>query len=341
MATEDLQLSLTRHGFILGGGALASVAIVTPARAADFNLKYGHDLPADHPVNVRSVEAFARIAKATNGRVQIKSFPTSQLGSDPAMISQLRSGATEMLAMPGAFLNSVVPVASIENVAYAFPNREAVFRAMDGDLGAVIRDEIRARGMMVLDKIWENGFRDITTSTKPIHNVADLAGLKIRVSPGQIRVDTFKSLGAAPTPIALSELYTALQTHVVDAQENPLLLIEQQKFYEVQKYVSMSDHIWSGYWTLVNQDVWNKLGKQYQDVISREMARATLAARNDTVLLSKSVRDKLSRRGMAFNECDKNSFRQKLIDAKYYERWKETFGPKAWSALEKYANKLA
>lgn len=335
-------MTVSRQGFVLGSAAaFATIGVITPARAADFSLKYGLDLPVDHPVNVRSVQAFARIKAATKGRVEIKSFPTSQLGSDPAMIAQLRSGATEMLAMPGAFLNALVPVAAIENLAYAFPTRDTVFRAMDGDLGNVIRDEIRAKGMIVLDKIWENGFRDITTSTKPIRTVGDLAGLKIRVSPGKIRVDTFQSLGASPSPIALSELYTSLQTHVIDAQENPLVLIQQQKFYEVQKYVSMSDHIWSGYWTLVNPDVWNKMGKGIQDVIAREMSAATLAARNDTVILNKSVRDQLVRRGMQFNEVDKNSFRQKLVDAKYYDRWKTEFGPKAWGALEKYANKLA
>lgn len=335
-------MSVSRQGFVVGGAAtLASIGIITPARAADFDLKYGHDLPQEHPVNVRSIEAFARIKKATNGRVQIKSFPASVLGSDQAMISQLRTGAVDMLAMPGAFLNAIVPVASIENLAYAFPNREAVFRAMDGDLGKVIRDEIAAKDIVCLDKIWENGFRDITTSTKPIRNAADMAGLKIRVSPGKIRVDTFQSLGAAPSPIALSELYTSLQTHVVDAQENPLLLIDQQKFYEVQKYVSMSDHIWSGYWSLVNKDVWNRFGKNIQDIVAHEMSTATLAARNDNVLLNKSVRDKLTRRGMQFNDVDKNSFKQKLVEAKYYERWKTEFGPKAWVALEKYTPKLA
>jgi TRAP-type transport system periplasmic protein len=335
-------MTVSRQGFVAGAAAtFATIGIVrAPARAADFELKYGHDLPADHPVNVRSVQAFARIRAATKGRVNIKSFPTSQLGSDPAMIAQLRSGATEMLAMPGAFLNAISVVAGIENLAYAFPNRETVFRAMDGDLGRIIRDDIGSKGIVVLDRIWENGFRNITTSTKPIRSAADLAGLKIRVSPGKIRVDTFQSLGASPTPIALSELYTSLQTHVIDAQENPLLLIEQQKFYEVQKYVSMSEHIWSGYWTLVNPDVWNKLGRDNQTIITREMGAATLAARNDNVLLNRSVRDKLARRGMQFNDVDKNSFKQKLAAAKYYERWKAEFGPKAWDALEKYANKL-
>jgi tripartite ATP-independent transporter DctP family solute receptor len=335
-------MTVSRGTFVAGAaGALASIGVISPVKAADFDLKYGHDLPVDHPVNVRSIEAFARIKAATKGRVAIRSFPASQLGGDPAMLQQLRTGATEMLALPGAFLNAVVPLASIENVAYAFPTRDSVFAAMDGELGKVIRDEITSKGIVVLDKIWENGFREITSSVKPIHNVSDLAGLKIRVSPGKIRIDTFTSLGASPTPIALNELYTSLQTHVVDAEENPLLLIEQQKFYEVQKFVSMSNHIWSGYWTLFNQDVWKRIPADLQAIISREMDRATIAARRDTLLLSQSVADKLKRRGMQINtDVDTASFRKKLVDAKYYERWKAEFGPKAWAALERYANKL-
>jgi tripartite ATP-independent transporter DctP family solute receptor len=332
-------MSLTRQSFVLGSAALASISIITPARAADFEVKFGTDLPQEHPVTVRATEAFARINKATGGRVHIKAFPASVLGSDPSMISQLRAGAIEMLAMPGAFL-TFSPVAGIENLAFAFKDRDTVFHAMDGDLGKVIRDDIASKGVVCLDKIWESGFRSITTSTKPIHTANDLNGLKIRVSPGKIRLDTFQSLGASPTPIALSELYTSLQTHVVDAQENPLVLINQQKFFEVQKYVSLSEHIWSGYWTLVNQDVWTRMGSGIQAIVSREIAKSTLDARTDAANLNVAVRDQLTRRGMIFNDVDKPSFKQKLTDAKYYERWKAEFGPLAWTALEKYANKL-
>jgi tripartite ATP-independent transporter DctP family solute receptor len=211
---------------------------------------------------------------------------------------------------------------------------------MDGDLGKVIRDDIQARDIVVFDKIWENGFREITTSTKPIRTVGDLAGLKIRVSPGKIRIDTFQSLGASPTPISLSELYTSLQTHVVDAQENPLVLIEQQKFYEVQKYVSLSNHIWSGYWLLMNPDAWKRLPPDVQALFTRELNAAAVEARADTNRLNSSVADKLRRRGMQFNPVEVDGFKKKLVDAKYYDRWKAEFGPKAWGALERYANKL-
>jgi tripartite ATP-independent transporter DctP family solute receptor len=335
-------MSVTRQGFVAGSAAtFATIGFIKPAQAAEFEYKWGVDVPPEHPINVRSVEAFGRIKNASKGRVQIKTFPASQLGSDPAMLSQLRSGALEMLALPGAFFNTVVPVAAIENLAYAFPTSDAAFKAMDGDLGEVIRAEIRSKNMFVFDKIFENGFREITTSTKPIRAVGDLAGLKIRVSPGKIRIDTFQSLGASPTPIALSELYTSLQTHVVDAQENPLILIAQQKFYEVQKYISLSNHIWSGYWSLMNEDAWKKLPGDIQAIFSREMNRAAVLARHDNAVLNGSVADKLRRYGMKFNDVDVASFKAKLSDAKYYQRWKAEFGDKAWTALEKYANKLA
>jgi tripartite ATP-independent transporter DctP family solute receptor len=335
-------MSVTRQGFVAGSAAaFATIGIIKPAQAAEFSWKFGVDLAPDHPVSVRAVQAFGRIRKATNGRLDIKAFPSSQLGGDPAMLTQMRSGALEMLAFPGAFLNAVVPVAAIENVAFAFPTREKAFEAMDGDLGKVIRDEIKSKNIMVLDKIWENGFRQITSNVKPIHTVEDLAGLKIRVSPGKIRIDTFQSLGASPTPISISELYTALQTHIVDAQENPLLNIETQLFYEVQKFCSISNHIWSGYWNLINQDSWNKLPKDLQGMLSRELNTAAVQARGDNAILEKSLRDKLARQGLLFNVADTATFKKKLIEAKYYERWKAEFGPTAWSALEKYANKLA
>jgi TRAP-type transport system periplasmic protein len=334
-------MSATRKGFVAGTAAtFATIGIIKPARAAEFAYKWAVDVPPEHPITTRSVAAFERIKAATNGRVEVKTFPASQLGSDPAMLSQLRTGALEMLAFPGAFLNSVVPLASIENVAYAFPDSATAFRAFDGDLGQVVRAEIAAKDIFVFDKIFENGFREITTSTKPIKVVGDLAGLKIRVSPGKIRIDTFQSLGAAPTPISLSELYTALQTHVVDAQENPLILIEQQKFYEVQKYVSLSNHIWSGYWTLMNTDAWKRLPGNIQAIFRKELNNAAVLARSDNANLNQSVADKLKRRGMAFNPVAVAGFKAKLVDAKYYDRWKTEFGSKAWSALERYANKL-
>jgi tripartite ATP-independent transporter DctP family solute receptor len=278
------------------------------------------------------------IKQETNGALEIRAFPNSTLGGDPAMLSQLRSGAMEMLNYPGGFLDTIVPIAAIENIAYAFKDRETAFAAMDGQVGAIVRSEIANKvGLVVLDRIWENGFREITSSTKPIRSVDDLKGFKIRVSPGKIRIDTFQSLGASPTPIAVAELYTALQTKIVEGQENPLLNIETQRFFEVQKYCAMSNHMWTGYWTLINPDKWKLLPPNIQAIVRKHMSDAALAERRDNGIVTAALRDKLSRQGLAFNDVAIEGFRDKLKTSGYYDRWSKEFGPQAWALLEKYA----
>ena len=280
--------TLSRGRFAAGAASVfASIGFVRrPGDAAQFAWKFGVDLATDHPLNVRAVEAFAAIRKETDGAVDIKSFPNSTLGGDPAMLSQLRIGALEMLAYPGAFLDSIVPIAAIENVAYAFKTRNDAFAAMDGDLGALVRSQISAKlGLTVFERIWENGYREITSGTRQIRTVDDLKGFKIRVSPGKIRIDTFQSLGASPTPIAVAELYTALQTKIVEGQENPLLNIETQRFYEVQKYCALSNHMWTGYWTMINPDKWKSLGPKYQAIVHQHLNDAPLKERVDTALI--------------------------------------------------------
>jgi tripartite ATP-independent transporter DctP family solute receptor len=335
-----MKKTLSRSRFAAGSASIfASIGIVrAPARAAQFSWKWAHDLAIDHPLNVRAVEAFGKIKQETNGAVEIRAFPNSTLGGDPAMLSQLRSGALEMLNYPGGFLDTIVPIAAIENIAYAFKTRDLAFAAMDGELGANVRSEITSKtGLIVFDKIWENGYREITSGTKPIRTVDDLKGFKIRVSPGKIRIDTFQSLGASPTPIAIAELYTALQTKIVEGQENPLLNIETQRMFEVQKYCAMSNHMWTGYWTLVNPDKWKQLPPNFQAIVRKNMTAAALAERRDNAIINVSLRDKLSRQGLIFNEVQVQGFRDKLKSSGYYERWSKEFGPQAWALLEKYA----
>ena len=331
----------TRAQFTAGAAAaFTTIGIAVPARAQTLEYKLAHNLKQDHPMHVRCVQAASRIAKESNGRLRIRIFPDNQLGADPSMLTQLRANAIEILLYPGAFLNTLVPIASIENVAFAFPNRDVAFKAMDGKLGEMIRAEIRAKDMMALDRVFENGYRDITTSVKPIRTVDDLAGLKIRVSPGKIRIDTFQSLGASPTPIAVNELYTALQTHIVDAQENPLLNIETQRFFEVQKYCSLSHHMWTAYTTLINMESWKKLSPDLQKILAKEINQAALEERHDSLIIAASLQDKLSRQGLVFNTVDRESFKRKLVSAGYYGRWKTEFGPQAWATLEEYTGKL-
>jgi tripartite ATP-independent transporter DctP family solute receptor len=335
-------MNVSRKAFTAGSAAaLAGITILRrPAQAAQFDWKFGIDTPIEHPINTRAIEAFNRIRAETNGQLNVTSYPSSTLGSDPNMLTQLRSGALEMLGYAGGILDTVVPLSSIENVAFAFPTRESALAAMDGDLGAVVRKAIVDKGIMVLDSIFENGYREFTTSPHPIRNAADLQGMKLRVSPGKLRVDSFRSMGASVTPIPPNELYTALQTHIVDGQETGILLIETQRYYEVQRYCSLSNHMWSGYWNLVNMDKWNALPPKFQESLHRNLNQAAIKERHDIQILTGATIDKMKRQGMTFNTVDVASFKAKLNAADYYPRWKKEFGDAAWAALEKYAGKL-
>jgi len=322
--------------------ALAGVAFAPRGLSAapQFKWKCGNDLTADHPISVRAVEAFGKIRKETGGQVEITLFPNSTLGSDPQMLTQLRSGALEMLQYAGGILDTVVPLASIENVAFAYPNRQAAFAAMDGEVGTLVRQQIVEKQIAVFDRVWENGWREFTTSNRAIHTVEDLQGLKVRVSPGKLRVDTFRTLGVAVTPIPPNEVYTALQTHIVDGVETALLFIETARWYEVQKYCSLTNHMWSGYWALANMDSWKSLPAKYQQIVARHLDAAALLQRRDNEILNRSIEDKLSRQGLTFNTTSPASFKAKLVSGGYYGRWKNEYGDKAWAALERYTGKL-
>src|ERR1700748_1638541 len=166
------------------GAAFPLVSILSwPANAAEFSYKYANNSPVTHPLNIRTTEAAAPVLEKTSGKVEIKVFPNNQLGSDTDMLSQLRSGALEFFTLSGLILATLVPVASINGVGFAFPDYPTVWKAMDGDLGAYVRGEIKKAGLEVMDKIWDNGFRQTTSSTKPINGPDDYKGFKIRV-PG-------------------------------------------------------------------------------------------------------------------------------------------------------------
>lgn len=326
---------LNRRHLLAGAAALPLVAIRTrPAHAVEFTYKFANNLPAIHPLNVRAMEAAARIKQATDGRVEINVFPNNQLGSDTDVLSQLRSGAVEFFTLSGLILATLVPAASINGVGFAFKDYNQVWAAMDGKLGAYVRTEIGKRGLLAMDRIWDNGYRQTTTSTKPITAPEDFRGLKIRVPVSPLWTSMFTALGAAPASINISEVYSALQTRIVDGQENPLAVIETTKFYEVQKYCSMTNHMWDGYWFLANRRAWDKLPPATQEIVARELNRSAMDERTDVAALNSGLRGKLQSGGMVFNDLDPAPFRDTLKRAGFFKEWQGKYGPEAWGILE-------
>jgi TRAP-type transport system periplasmic protein len=320
---------------LLAGAALPLFAINSGrARAAEFSLKLANNSPATHPQTVRQQEAADRIKAATNGQVDIQVFPNNQLGSDTDMLSQLRSGAIDFFSLSGLILSTLVPAASINGIGFAFKDYDTVWKAMDGRLGAYVRSEIDKRGLIAMDKMWDNGFRQITSSTHPIKEPADLKGFKIRVPVSPLWTSMFQALGASPISINFSEVYSALQTKIAEGEENPLSLIQIAKLYEVQKYVSMTSHMWDGFWMLGNKRSFAALPAETQAIVARELNKSALDERADIARLNGSVADDLKSRGLIFVEVDKPAFRQALKTAGFYADWKKKYGDEAWGILE-------
>ncbi len=336
-----MTVSTTRRSFTAGLSAIAATSLALPAFAqnAKIKLRYGTAFPADHPGVTRIIEAAQAIAKETNGQVDLQVYPNSQLGSEPDMFSQTRTGALDFMSTSGVN-QTVVPVGGINAVSFAFESYEKVWAAMDGDLGAHVRGQFETVGLHVMPKMLDNGYRNITSSAKPINSPDDLKGFKIRVPGNQLWVTTFKALGASPTAINFGELYAALQTHVVDGQENPLALISSAKLYEVQKYIALTGHIWDGHFIFSNLKKWNALPADIRAVVTKHLSVAAERERADLVVLNTDLVASLTKAGAVFNSPDKKPFRDVLKSAGFYTEWREKFGGEAWGLLEKYTGAL-
>ena len=318
-------------------GSLAAPALLraTRANAAQWTYKFANNQPPTHPLNLRMTAAAEQIKRETDGRLEIQVFPFNQLGSDTDVLSQLRSGAVEFFTLSGLILATLVPTASINGIGFAFADYPTVWKAMDGELGAFIRAQIAKVNLLAFDRIFDNGFRQITTSTKPIKSPSDLVDLKIRVPVSPLWTSMFKAFGSSPISINASEMYSALQTRIADAQENPLVAIYFTKLQEVQKYCSLTSHMWDGFWFLANRRAWEALPDDVRAVASKRINEAAVAERADVEQLGVTMQQTLEKAGMVFNEVDKAPFRDKLRSAGFYAEWKGKYGDEAWSILER------
>ncbi|MCL8383292.1 MULTISPECIES: TRAP transporter substrate-binding protein [Xanthobacter] len=332
---------LTRRHVLAAGAALPLFSILTRrGEAAEFTYKYATGQDPTHPVNKRAQEALDRIREATSGRVEIKLFPANQLGSDTDLLAQVRSGGVEFFNLSTSILATLVPVSGIVNTGFAFPDYATVWKAVDGDLGKYIRTQIEKTGLVAPAKFWDNGFRQITSSTREIRTPQDLNGFKIRVPPAPMLTSVFKSLNAGATPINFNELYSALQTKVVEGQENPLAIIASTRLYEVQKSCSMTGHVWDGYVILGNRRAWGTLPEDVRAVVTRELDKSAVDQRADIASLNQSLRADLTAKGITFIDVDREQFRKALASTPFYGEWKAKYGDEAWGLLEAAVGKL-
>jgi tripartite ATP-independent transporter DctP family solute receptor len=333
---------ITRRSVLAAGAALPLVSIISRrGYAAEFTYKYATGQDPTHPINTRAQEAIDRIEHATAGRLKFNLFPANQLGSDTDLLGQVRNGGVEVLNLSASIIAVLVPVAGIVNTGFAFPDYATVWKAMDGGLGAHIKGAIEKIGLDVISPVLDNGFRQISTSTRPIRVPEDLKGLKIRVPQAPMLTSVFESLGAAPSPINFNEVYSALQTKLVEGEENALPIIYTTRLYEVQKYISMTGHVWDGYYVLANRRAWQRLPQDIRTIVLKELAHSSEDQRADNTKLSISLRQDLTAKGIIFNDVDRSLFRAALHKTTFYQDWKKKYGAEAWDTLEAACGQLA
>jgi len=329
---------------LLGWACVASATalLAKPAKAAaEFDFKLGVNTPDTHPLTLRLTEAAKEAGARSSGRLNVTVFSNSQLGGDPEMLSQLRAGGIELLAAPSMTLSTLVPLSGLPSVGFAFQSYDQVWAAMDGGVGDIVRDAIAKAGIVPMKRIWDNGFRQITSSSsRQLNSVDDLKGFKIRVPVTALLTSLFSGLGALPSSISYSELYSALQTHIVEGQENPLAQVSTGKLYEVQKYCALSNHCWSGYWVVGNRGALASLPPDLADILNESFDAAAIKERADLLEMERSLQADLAAKGMVFSKPDPVKFRAALVQAGFYTQWQKTYGGEAWETLERYTGKL-
>ena len=331
-----------RRKFIFSAGALTLAGCAGKRTPTVVAARQFHNQPVQSHQHQFLTDLWAQVAKETGGRLQVATYPQNDNlpGSDPGALELLQSGELEFFTLMGGILGRKVPVAEIQGMPFAFTSHAQVHRANDGALGEYLGRECAAKGIYRFQYgLLENGFRQISTVDKPVFIAEDLRGMRMRVPDGQMFRDVFTALEAQPVTINIRELYAALKSRQVDGQENPLVITEVNRLYEVTKYVSTTNHMWSGFNLLANLKFWNSLPGDVQEIVQRNVRTYVAMQRAYTDDLNRQLGDKLAARGMIFNTADVSTFRAKLGGG-FYQRWKNEFGAAAWSLLEAEVGKL-
>lgn len=288
---------------LIGGSLLAALAL--PA-SAQMELKLGH-VGGPGSLFELSANEFARIAnERLAGKAKVVVFGSSQIGSDSELMQKLRLGTVEF-AIPSSVMSSAVDAFGMFEMPYLVKNREHMKKIEAGVVWPGLAPLAEAKGYKIL-AVWENGFRNITTNTKPIVKPADLAGMKLRVPKSKWRVKMFQAYGANPSPMALSEVFVALQTGVMDGQENPLTQIYSSKFQEVQKYLSMTGHVYTPAYLVSGKNKFASLPPDVQQILTQAARDTQAYVYAQAAKLDNELLDKIKAAGVKVNEADKDAF---------------------------------
>ncbi len=289
---------------LLAAAALASLGGVLAQDIQERTIKFGHLNNVGHPTSLGTQRFAELVAAKSGGKLKVQEFPASALGSDMQQQSALQGGVQEMVAPSTTSLVGIVKEFGLVDFPFAVSNFAQADALLDGPLGQALRARLPEKGLIALG-YWDLGFRNVTNSKRPIVRPEDMEGLKLRVIPNPVFVQTFQALKANPVPMAFAELYGALESKSVDGQENPYAVILSNKFYEVQKYVSATNHVYGAIIVLVSKRFWDKLSAVEQKILSDAAHEAQSYQRQVSRAAAQTAVTELQAKGMLYNELSK------------------------------------
>lgn len=288
----------------LAAAVLLSSLASLSAQADDIRprmIRFGYGLN-ENSNQGRAAKLFAEeVAKASDGKLKVRTFGAASLGSDDQMQNALIGGAQEMMVGSTATLVGITKEMAVWDTPFLFSSEKQADAVLDGPVGRQIMDKLEEKGLVGL-VYWENGFRNMTNNVRPIAKMEDFQGIKLRVMQNPVFLDTFNRMGANAVPLPFSELFTALETKAVDGQENPYNTILSSKFYEVQKYLTVTNHVYSPWIVTVSKRWWDGLSQTEKDILMEAAKKARDFERKDTREEAAKALAQLKEKGMQVNE---------------------------------------
>jgi len=298
-------------------------------------LKVAHTLAIDHPYQTGLVKFGELLKERTNGKYSIEVFPSAQLGSEREAIEGVQMGTIDLTLVSTAPLAGFSDAFLVNDLPFIFSSREHAYKVLDGEICQDMFSKLEGTGIKGL-AYFENGFRNVTNSKRAIVKPEDMKGLKIRTMENQIHMDSFKVIGADPTPMAFGELFTALQQKTVDAQENPLAIISTSKFFEVQEHLALTGHFYAPAPLLISQALWEQLSDEEKEIFQKTANDARDFQRQVIFDMNNDLLEELKASGMKVTEPDKAEWQKAMQPV--YDKWQDKIGKDLIEKVKAAAN---
>ena len=307
-------------------GVLTLAASSANAQFAEHTIRVSNGINQEHPVGNGVAKMTSCLTEKSGGKMKLQAFWGGALGGDLQATQALRSGTQEMVVTSTSPVVGILPDLGVFDLPFLFTNEKEADAILDGEVGKSIADKLPGVGLVNL-AYWENGFRNLTNSRKPVEKLEDFPGLKVRVMQNNIFLDTFRTVGTNAVPMAFQEVFPALETRAIDGQENPLVTIDTSKLYEVQKYLSITRHAYTPFMVLYSKALWDKLSTDEQKALSECAIQGRDEQRKVSRDLSQKSLENLKKQGMIVNELSETE-QKRLRDVvkPVYEKHAATIG---------------